>query len=221
MKSWICEARIPEESWRSAVTEKVTPAGLVNSESREESSWIPAFSAGGIFTSSAGGGRWCSVNVGSRVNRSWTMSVKQCWEVLRSNSLNRGSKHILNKIVRVLVIRGLNKPYLSVDCIISQIILLVRRPTLLKMRIRKTSRIFINTTSSELGSLPPNLERTNEFKTKFMLTQVAPRVGDCVCQVFHCAGDVRLGLVNHVAGQELVHGCQRQTCHILNIHYNF
>ena len=115
----------------------------------------------------------------------------------------------------------LNKPYLSVDCIISQIILLVRRPTLLKMRIRKTSRIFINTTSSELGSLPPNLERTNEFKTKFMLTQVAPRVGDCICQVFHCAGDVRLGLVNHVAGQELVHGCQRQTCHILNIRYNF
>ena len=48
--------------------------------------------------------------------------------------------------------------YLSVDCMISQILSLVRRrPTLLRIKILRTSRILRRMTSSDPGSLPTNL----------------------------------------------------------------
>ena len=55
--------------------------------------------------------------------------------------------------------------YLNVDCMISQTLSLVRsRPTGDTISSRRRARIFIRTTSSELGSRPTNLQTSEIIK---------------------------------------------------------
>ncbi len=96
-----------------------------------ESPWLRILS----FLSS---GRFSSVNVGSLEKSMCIMSSSVCSAILRSSSLSLVSKQ-MRKVL----------------CMISHTLSLVRSsPTGDSRRVRRTSRIFMRTISSELGSTP-------------------------------------------------------------------